>query len=213
MEPNLIQPSNKSVSQSLSLFSTVWLPYVMAILASGGMALTGYLTYEKLTLGKVAGCSSGGACEIVLTSVYANVFGIPLTIFGFLLYASVLGTALWPNLGSRRSLGLLGLTTIGAGFSFYLLGLLFLELQALCPYCLTSVGLWLTLFALSVIYVLKGPLEQRKEQSKWAIQIASLLAIATALGAAGLYTIQKNTPRSLTNTAFPELKSIPESQQ
>jgi uncharacterized membrane protein len=208
MEPNLIQPPNKSVSQSLSLFSTAWLPYLMAILASGGMALTGYLTYEKLTLGKVAGCSSGGACEIVLTSVYANVFGIPLTIFGLALYASVLGTALWPNLGPRRSLGLLGLTTIGAVFSLYLLGLIFFELQAVCPYCLTSVGLWLTLFALSVIYVIKGPLEQRK----WAIQVASLLAITTALGAAGLYTIQKNTPRSLTDSAFPELKSIPESQ-
>jgi uncharacterized membrane protein len=208
MEPNLIQPPNKSVSQSLSLFSTAWLPYLMAILASGGMALTGYLTYEKLTLGKVAGCSSGGACEIVLTSVYANVFGIPLTIFGLALYASVLGTALWPNLGPRRSLGLLGLTTIGAVFSLYLLGLIFFELQAVCPYCLTSVGLWLTLFALSVIYVIKGPLEQRK----WAIQVASLLAIATALGAAGLYTLQKNTPRSLTDSAFPELKSIPESQ-
>jgi uncharacterized membrane protein len=208
MEPNLIQPPNKSVSQSLSLFSTAWLPYLMAILASGGMALTGYLTYEKLTLGKVAGCSSGGACEIVLTSVYANVFGIPLTIFGLALYASVLGTALWPNLGPRRSLGLLGLTTVGAVFSLYLLGLIFFELQAVCPYCLTSVGLWLTLFALSVIYVIKGPLEQRK----WAIQVASLLAITTALGAAGLYTFQKNTPRSLTDSAFPELKSIPESQ-
>lgn len=209
MEPNLIQPPPKRVSQSLSLFTTAWLPYLMAILASGGMALTGYLTYEKLTLGKVAGCSSGGACEIVLTSVYANVFGIPLTIFGLFLYASVLGTALWPNLGARRSLGLLGLTTIGAGFSLYLLGILFLELQALCPYCLTSVGLWLTLFALSVTYVLKGPQDQRK----WAVQIASLVAITTALGTAGLYTIQKNTPRSITDTAFPELNSIPESQQ
>ena len=209
MEPNLIQPPDKRVSQSLSLFTTAWLPYLMAILASGGMALTGYLTYEKLTLGKVAGCSSGAACEIVLTSVYANVFGIPLTIFGLALYASVLGTALWPNLGSWKSLGLLGLTTIGAIFSLYLLGILFLELQALCPYCLTSVGLWLTLFALSVTYVIKGPLEQRK----WAIQVASLLAITTALGAAGLYTLQKNTPRSLTDSAFPELKSIPESQQ
>jgi uncharacterized membrane protein len=209
MEPNLIQPSNKSVSQSLSLFTTAWLPYLVAILASAGMALTGYLTYEKLTLGKVAGCSSGGACEVVLTSVYANVFGFPLTIFGFLLYASVLGIALWPSLGARRSLGLLGLTTTGAVFSLYLLGLIFLELQALCPYCLTSVGLWLTLFALSVVYVVKGPLEQRKQ----AFQVASLVAITTALGAAGLYTIQKNTPRSLTDSAFPELNSIPESQQ
>jgi uncharacterized membrane protein len=209
MEPNLIQPPNKRVSQSLSLFTTAWLPYLIAILASGGMALTGYLTYEKLTLGKVAGCSSGGACEIVLTSVYANVFGIPLTIFGLSLYASVLGTALWPNLGSRRSLGLLGLTTIGAVFSLYLLGLIFFALKAQCPYCLTSAGLWLTLFALSVTYVIKGPLEQRK----WAIQVASLLALTTALGATGLYAIQKNTPRSLTDSAFPELKSIPESQQ
>ncbi len=180
----------------------------MAVLASGGMALTGYLTYEKLTLGKVAGCSSGGACEIVLTSVYANVFGVPLTIFGLLLYTSVLGIALWPNLGPRRSLGLLGLTTIGAVFSIYLVGIIFFELQALCPYCLTSAGLWLTLFTLSVFYVFKGPIEQRK----LAVQVASLLAITTVLGAAGLYTIQKNTLQSLTDSAFPELKSIPESQ-
>ncbi|KAK9838441.1 hypothetical protein WJX84_009733 [Apatococcus fuscideae] len=67
------------------------LPYwLVAILASLGALQTGYLTYTKLTEGGVV-CPLGGGCSTVLSSDYATVFGIPLTLVGCLAYSSVAG--------------------------------------------------------------------------------------------------------------------------
>ncbi len=57
---------------------------IMAGIASIGAVGTGYLTVVKLTQGTAA-CPTGG-CDVVLSSPYATVFGLPLTLFGFLGY-------------------------------------------------------------------------------------------------------------------------------
>ena len=67
----------------------------------GGIAVLGaintaYLTLTKL-LGGEAACPTSG-CEQVLSSRYAEVFGLPLALFGFLAYAAVTVFALGPLL-------------------------------------------------------------------------------------------------------------------
>src|ERR1043165_3431504 len=52
-----------------------------------GMVLTGYLTYQSLMHQSVKGCSAGGGCDIVLTSRWATMFGMPTAFWGFLAYA------------------------------------------------------------------------------------------------------------------------------
>jgi uncharacterized membrane protein len=68
----------------------------MAGIASIGAAVTAYLTYSKLA-GNEAACPTGG-CDIVLSSPYAYVFGLPLSLFGFLGYLSMIVFAVAPLL-------------------------------------------------------------------------------------------------------------------
>ena len=60
---------------------------IMAGIATVGAAVTAYLTAVKLTQGSAV-CPTSG-CDIVLSSPYATVFGLPLALFGFLAYASM----------------------------------------------------------------------------------------------------------------------------
>ena len=69
---------------------------IMAGIASIGAVGTGYLTAIKLTQGTAA-CPTGG-CDVVLSSPYATVFGLPLTLFGFLGYLSMIVFAIAPLL-------------------------------------------------------------------------------------------------------------------
>ena len=64
-----------------------WSRPLMAGIASVGAAVTAYLTITKLAGGSAA-CPTSG-CNVVLSSPYATVFGLPLTLFGFLAYTSL----------------------------------------------------------------------------------------------------------------------------
>ncbi|KAG2492135.1 hypothetical protein HYH03_009626 [Edaphochlamys debaryana] len=63
----------------------------MIALSAVGAVETAYLTYAKLFDAPVA-CPTNG-CESVLASPYAQLFGLPLPLFGFLAYAAVGGLA------------------------------------------------------------------------------------------------------------------------
>lgn len=73
-----------------------WSRPLMAGIASVGAAITGYLTIVKLT-GDSTACPTNG-CDIVLSSPYATVFGLPLALFGFLAYTSMVVFAVAPLL-------------------------------------------------------------------------------------------------------------------
>lgn len=70
-----------------------WSRPIMAGLATIGAVGTAYLTVVKLTQGTAA-CPTGG-CDVVLSSPYATVFGLPLTLFGFLGYFSMIVFAIF----------------------------------------------------------------------------------------------------------------------
>ncbi len=84
-------------------------------------------------------CQPGG-CESVLTSSYAFFLGIPLSIWGVLYYALLLAAFL-----TRRSRAYAVLLTLGLLISTYLTMIEFTVLHAICPYCLSSAVIILTL--------------------------------------------------------------------
>jgi uncharacterized membrane protein len=74
--------------------------FIIGAIASMGAALTAYLTITKLTGGEV-GCAvnasaTTGSCTDVLSSPYATVFGLPLSLFGLLAYLAMITFALSP---------------------------------------------------------------------------------------------------------------------
>jgi uncharacterized membrane protein len=138
-----------------------WSRPLMAGIASIGASVTAYLTYTKLT-GNQAACPTGG-CDVVLSSPYATIFGLPLPLFGFLAYFSMIVLAIAPlliNATDRKKLhskvedwtGLLlfmGATTMLV-FSGYLMYLLAFEIKAVCIYCVASALFAASLFVLSI---------------------------------------------------------------
>ncbi|MDX2242273.1 MAG: vitamin K epoxide reductase family protein [Leptolyngbyaceae cyanobacterium bins.302] len=139
-----------------------WSRPLMAGIAAIGAAVTAYLTITRLT-GDPTACPTGG-CDVVLSSPYATVFGLPLALFGFLAYASIIGFAIAPLLVNapdqkqlrstlERWTGLLlfiGGTAMMI-FSGYLMYLLTSEIKAVCIYCVGSAVLSTSLFVLSII--------------------------------------------------------------
>ncbi len=131
----------------------------------GGIALTGALGTAFLTINKLTGgngaCPTEG-CERVFASPYAMVFGLPLTLFGFLGYATMLTLALTPllvnpdqNKPLRQKLEawtwplMFLLASAMVVFSSYLMTILAFEIKAFCPYCVSS-----ALFALSMFTII-----------------------------------------------------------
>jgi uncharacterized membrane protein/glutaredoxin len=129
-----------------------------------GIALVGALGTGYLTLGKFFGdgtCPTEG-CDRVLSSPWGTVFGLPLTLFGFLAYGTMLVMALAPllinadqNKALRQKLEtwtwplMFLLATAMVVFSGYLMTVLAFELQTFCPYCVAS-----ALFALSMFVII-----------------------------------------------------------
>ncbi len=139
-----------------------WSRPLMAGIASVGAAVTGYLTIVKLT-GDSTACPTNG-CDIVLSSPYATIFGLPLALFGFLAYASMVVFAVAPlfvnspkqeqlrsNLENWTGLLLFAAGTAMLVFSSYLMYLLAFKIQVICVYCIGSALLSASLFTLALI--------------------------------------------------------------
>jgi uncharacterized membrane protein/glutaredoxin len=137
-----------------------WSRWLVVGIALAGALGTAFLTINKLTGGDGA-CPTEG-CERVFASPYATVFGLPLTLFGFLGYATMLALAAAPLLINpdqskelRQKLEawtwplMFMVATAMVVFSGYLMTLLAFEIRAFCPYCVSS-----ALFALSMFTII-----------------------------------------------------------
>ncbi|MGC1196070.1 MAG: vitamin K epoxide reductase family protein [Geitlerinemataceae cyanobacterium] len=140
-----------------------WSRPIMGGIAAIGAAGTAFLTVVKLT-GDTSGVCPTGGCDVVLSSPYATVFGLPLTLFGFLGYFSMVVFAHSPFAidpsknkqihnkveGWTGLLLFLGGTAM-AVFSSYLMYVLAAKIQAVCPYCIASAIFSWSLLILSIV--------------------------------------------------------------
>jgi len=165
--------------------------YLIAAIASVGALGTAYLTALRL-LGDSAACAAG--CGRVLSSPYATVFGLPLTLFGFLAYAGMGIMALAPlaiNSDTSREfrqdlenwtwqLLLVGSAAMTV-FSGYLMYLLAFEIQAVCLYCITSAILSVSLLTLTLLGRSWDDLGQ-------VMFTGVLVSMVTLVGTLGIYS-------------------------
>jgi uncharacterized membrane protein/glutaredoxin len=174
-----------------------WSRGLISGIAATGALGTAYLTIVKLMGGSA--CPTEG-CDRVLSSPYATVFGIPLTVYGFLAYATMLALAAAPlvinsetNQPLRKKLEgitwplMFILASAMVVFSGYLMTILAFELKEFCPYCITS-----ALFALSMfLLVLFGNRWEDVGQLAFrglivaVITLTSVLAIYAPIRSAG----------------------------
>jgi len=114
----------------------------IALLAMVGLFVALYLWLYKIGVAGELKCGTG-ACETVQASRWAELFGVPVALFGVVGYAVILGVALvalQPARLSRRGPGLL-LATLATGGLLFSAWLTYLELfviHAICRWCVVS---------------------------------------------------------------------------
>ncbi len=130
--------------------SVAKLPLLAAVIALIGLADAIFLTIKHYTGGQVP-CSVIEGCEQVLNSQYAEMFGVPLAVFGAIAYFVAFSLALLAAFGDRLMWTLFGvqviLMTIFTAWLIYLQGFV---IGAFCQFCLLSAATTLTLF---IIYL------------------------------------------------------------
>ena len=112
--------------------------------------LTAYLTASRWFGEHPAYCGAGSDCDLVQESRWSMLLGVPLSLWGCLLYVALI-TYLW-RLRHRPSAWTwaLALATFGVGLSAYLTAISVFVIEAVCFYCLISFGLITAIFGVLV---------------------------------------------------------------
>jgi uncharacterized membrane protein len=140
----------------------IWI--ILAALSFAGMLVTTYLTYQHFADpgGVFCNVNQYVSCDIVNQSIYAEIFGIPVAILGFLAYTAIFVMTLGVMKGWRSEpiirFGTL-FTGLGLLFSLYLTYIEFFVLEALCVFCLTQQ------FLIFIIFIIFFVLWQKHSKS------------------------------------------------
>ncbi|MBU6230569.1 MAG: vitamin K epoxide reductase family protein [Cyanobacteria bacterium REEB459] len=163
---------------------------LLAIIAALGSLETAYLTIIKFTGAQA--CPTEG-CEKVLASPYAMVFGLPLSLFGFLGYLTMLllATSPWWFPGSQDQATaesvktrtwpvMFALASAMVVFSGYLVTVMAFQIQAFCPFCVASALFSLAMF----LIILCG---HRWKDLGQILFIGIMVGVVTLTGVLALY--------------------------
>ncbi len=134
---------------------------LILLLVGLGLIVAGYLAYVEITRVEAI-CGPVGHCNIVQSSPYARMFGVPIAVWGLLSYLSI--GALWLTQkfingkpANAAILGLLALTLFGVLFSIYLTALEITVIKAICIWCLSSAVITTLLMLIIVGAATKTP--------------------------------------------------------
>ena len=123
----------------------------VALVALGGVAVAGYLTYVHYRPAALI-CTAGGGCETVAKSSYSHIAGINIAIFGIIGWILILATAFFANDAARLGGFLVALG--GFGFSIYLTYLEIWKIEAICQWCVANAVLMTIAFILNATRLL-----------------------------------------------------------
>ncbi|HEV7527397.1 MAG TPA: vitamin K epoxide reductase family protein [Solirubrobacteraceae bacterium] len=137
----------------------------MIVLTALGLIVASYLTYIHYAGIKPLCGTNGGGCEIVQTSVYSKLAGVPVALIGLLGYVAILGSLLVPQTETSR-FATVAFTVIGFGFSAYLTYRELFSIHHICEYCVSSAVIVTILMCLSAWHFLRGDPAQRVSPSR-----------------------------------------------
>ncbi len=123
------------------------------------LALLGFADATYLTLKHYSGtpitCSLTHGCDIVTSSAYSEIFGIPVALLGALYYLSVILLSIFVL--DRKNPKILRLishfTWVGLGASVYFIIVQAFILNAWCQYCIGSAITSTSLFVVGMVYL------------------------------------------------------------
>lgn len=177
-----------------------WSRPAIVVLTLFGFSLTTYLTVTHFFGQKVALCNvEGSGCDLVLSSEYAKIFGIPLTIFGALGYLTLGLLAGLPlilkkddpkaqsqlkELANFLMFMVSSSTFVFSGYLMYLLASGSIGGQSqVCLYCIASAVMMTTIWLLTIFGYAWKDVGQ-------LFFTGAIVAIVTLTGTLGIYASQ-----------------------
>lgn len=160
---------------------------LLIVIALLGMAIMGYLIsiHYAPTEGAFCNLGEGLSCDVVNKSIYAEVFGIPVSALGFLYFAGVFLLVLWKRKNAPYQwLALISIIFLGP--SLYLTGIELFVLKNICVFCEISKVLMVAI--LVTAFILSG----RDRPRVSAVFLA--LFLGGALGFVTYYAHAKTVP-------------------
>ena len=131
-------------------------PVIAILVALVGLADAAYLTVHHYTAEPVP-CSIVEGCEMVLTSAYAVIGGIPLAAIGAAAYLAALILAVLALAGKGVAWKLFGVqVTLMTIVTLWLIYLQWFVIGAFCQFCLLSAAVTFLLFIIFLISKLTG---------------------------------------------------------
>ncbi|HXP28475.1 MAG TPA: vitamin K epoxide reductase family protein [Solirubrobacteraceae bacterium] len=150
----------------------------MIVLATIGLGVASYLTYIHYAGIKPLCGTNGGGCEIVQTSEYSKLAGVPVATIGLIGYFFILGSLLAPESETSR-FATVAFTLVGFGFSLYLTYRELFSIHHICEWCVSSAVIVTILMCLSVWRFLRGDPAARGAQAELARGDAATPAAAS----------------------------------
>jgi uncharacterized membrane protein len=159
-------------------------------LAGAGIAIAGYLTYTGWTGDKAAYCEAGGGCDIVQSSQWATLLGVPTALWGLLVYVALAWVAVRVRHPLQQWRRAWALGVVALAVSVYLTAISLFVIQATCPYCLASLAI---LAAIVGLLVWQRPVDHPR--FAWSRSTLQASAVALLTVAAIHAQAASRTPR------------------
>jgi uncharacterized membrane protein len=150
-------PPDVSGGDSPSFLRSLWHPGIaLALLDFVGLCIAGYLSWVELR-SESPSCGVIKGCEIVATSEYSRIAGIPVAVFGVALSLTLMVLALgwWRTGRSGLLLAHYALSMVGVIFEMYFTYLQVFVIEAVCIWCAAYGISLLARFLLSLLVWLR----------------------------------------------------------
>lgn len=116
------------------------LTFTSLMLSSIGLVLSVYLTYVHYNLDALV-CGTGG-CELVQSSEYSEMFGVPIALFGTIMFATLITAIVLRefrvHLADVLSTGILMILVAAIVYWVYLTWLELNVIHAVCQWCVAT---------------------------------------------------------------------------
>ena len=121
----------------------------VALLATLGLALTTALLVISMTKTSLPYCNAGSGCDVVQSSRWSTLLGLPIAAWGWGVYLVITCVAWFARRKAIRWHLIIFFATVAFGVSVYLNAISIWVIEALCAYCLVSLGLISLIYGLS----------------------------------------------------------------
>lgn len=143
-----------------------------------GLLVTAYLTGVAVWGEAPAFCAEGSGCDVVQSSAWSRLLGLPIALWGFALYALMGAIALRRSTRLKRWRRMFTLSLLGSVFSLYLTLVGIVLLDAVCWWCLASL---LVICAIFVRTMMLRPDSAPGLQTSWRNWLLNHGIVAAAM--------------------------------